>query len=310
MDNTRAFLDGVSEDRMRQTLYYLSSDPLPFRTLNYTLPGHKESTLAEADAYLARHLSSCGYDAEWEPVRVQAYRRDFRKPISQQYSAPAPEDPWYTAHNLYARIRGTDYPDEQIVIMSHKDSQSWVPSPGANDNAIGTVANLELARVLAEYRAKRTLTFLFCNEEHRPWTSITAAERIVREPGRLVAAINLDGTGVKSDEDRLAGRVTNVTRYTTDEGEALADLMSRLNVLYALGLDQTKFRAERPGDDDGSFVNAGLPAAVLNTGSIPYADPKYHSEGDVVDRVDIGNARLTAQLTLAAVLYLDEKGAL
>jgi len=309
MDTIRALVGQVSEGRMRDGLFYLSSNPLPFRTLNYRLPGHEKSTLEEADAYLAAELSSCGYDVEWEAVRAQAFRRDFAKPIALQYSPPAPGDPWYTAYNLYARIAGSEFPDESIVIMSHKDSQSWIPSPGANDNAVGTVGNLELARVVAGYPARRTLVFLFCNEEHHPWTSIRAAERIKAEVGSVVAAINLDGIGVKSGEAREAGRSTNVTRYTTPEGEALADLMARMNQTYALGLEQSKYRSERPGDDDGSFVNAGLAAAVLNIGSMPYADPQYHGEGDVPERVDVINACLSVQLTLAAVLYLDEHGA-
>ena len=63
-----------------------------------------------------------------------------------------------------------------------------------------------------------------------------------------------------------------------------------------------------PGDDDGSFINAGFPWAVLNIGSMPYADPNYHLETDTPDKVDIKNAELTVRLTLAAILYLDTFG--
>lgn len=307
MDEVRDLMPRVSAAAMRETLYHLASDPLPFRTLNYRLPGHARSTLQEADAYIAGRLGAWGYDVEWEAARVQALRRDFRKPLSAQCSAPQPEDPWYTAHNLYARLPGTELPREQIVVLSHKDSQSWIPSPGANDNAIGTAGNLELARVLAVHRPRRTITFLFCNEEHAPWTSIVAARRLAEEAARVVAAINLDSIGAKADEDRLSGRMTNTTRYCTPEGEALADLMAELNVAYTIGLEQRAFQADRPEDDDGSFVNAGYPAAVMQIGSMPYADPAYHSEGDTAARVDVVNARLTVQLTLAAVLHLDRR---
>ena len=37
----------------------------------------------------------------------------------------------------------------------------------------------------------------------------------------------------------------------------------------------------RPGDDDGSFVQAGYGAAIINIGSWPYGDPEYHAEGDI-----------------------------
>ena len=84
-------------------------------------------------------------------MQVQAYRRDTSKPQQHQYSPPMPEDPWYTAYNLYAEKKGRSRPDEIIVVLAHKDSQSWIDSPGANDNAIGTVGVLELACVLAKY---------------------------------------------------------------------------------------------------------------------------------------------------------------
>lgn len=79
-----------------------------------------------------------------------------------------PEDPWYTAYNLYTERKGRSKPQEIILLAAHKDSQSWIDSPGANDNAIGTVGVLEVARILAEYDSERTIRFLFCNEEHTP----------------------------------------------------------------------------------------------------------------------------------------------
>jgi hypothetical protein len=41
---------------------------------------------------------------------------------------------------------------------------------------------------------------------------------------------------------------------------------------------------------------------------MPYGDPNYHLEGDTPDKVDYENAKVTVQLTLAAVLHLDTYG--
>jgi len=241
-----------------------------------------------------------------DETRVRAFGRDFSKPISQQYATPPEDAPWYIANNIITMRKGTDYPDELIVILAHKDSQSWIASPGANDNAVGTCGALELALVLSKYQPKHSIKFIFCNEEHTPWTSVTAAEAIKESGVKVLAVINMDGIGVKPVSQ--SGRMTNVTRYTTDEGERLADMMDMLNKRHALGLEQSKFRSEQPGDDDGSFINAGFPWAVLNIGSMPYGDPNYHTEGDTADKVDIENAKVTVQLTLAAILYLDAFG--
>jgi hypothetical protein len=99
--------------------------------------------------------------------------------------------------------------------------------------------------------------------------------------------------------------MTNVTRYSTPEGEKIADLMARLNTHHGIGLEQSKSFSERPGDDDGSFIKAGFAWTVLNTGSIPYADPNYHTENDVAEKVDVDNAERTVQMTLAAILHMD-----
>ncbi len=301
----RRVISAVSSERIREHVFYLAKDPLPYRKLNLTLPGHEKNTLCEADDYLAGKLESWGYGVEREAVRVQAFRRDTSKPIHAQYSPPQPEDPWYTAYNLYAQKKGRSHPDRIILLLAHKDSQSWIDSPGANDNAIGTVGVLEMARVLADYAPECTIRFLFCNEEHRPWTSKTAAAKAKSRGDNLVAIFNMDGIGAKPAEETAAGRKTNVTAYTEPEGKPLADLMAEVNARYSVGLEQRTEKRSRPGDDDGSFVQAGYPAAVINIGSMPYGDPNYHAEGDTPETCDVENAAMTVQATLAAVVTID-----
>jgi hypothetical protein len=302
----RRRIAAVDARRMSQHVFYLAKDPLPHRKLNSTLPGHAKNTLYEADDYLAGKLESWGYRVEREGVRVQAFRRDTRKPKHAQYSLPMPEDPWYTAYNLYAEKKGRTRPDEIIVVLAHKDSQSWIDSPGANDNAIGTVGVLEMARVLADHPSGRTIRFLFCNEEHRPWTSVTAAKNAKARGDNIIAVFNLDGIGAKTAEQTAAGEETNVTAYTEPAGQRLAKLMCAAADRFDVGLKQRIVKRPGPGDDDGSFVRAGYPAAVVNIGSWPYGDPNYHGEGDIPERCDVPNAAKTVEATLAAVLTLDQ----
>jgi hypothetical protein len=296
----------VSADHITKGVYYLSKDPLPRRVLNYTLPGHTSSTLEEADAWIIKQLGNSGYSPRTDETMVQAFGRNLSKPIAHQYARPPKGSPWYTAHNLFADKIGSDNPDELIIVIAHKDSQSWIASPGANDNAVGTCGALELAAVLSDYKPKHTLRFIFCNEEHTPWTSIAAAAEIKAGKYKVLALINMDGIGVKPPSQQ--GQLTNVTRYATPEGERLADMMAMLNEYHRLGLKQSKYRSDSPGDDDGSFIKAGFPWSVLNIGSMPYGDPNYHQEGDTPDKVDYENAKVTVQLTLAAVLHLDLYG--
>ncbi len=299
-------IGAVDAGRMSNHVFYLAKDPLPFRKLHYTLPGHEKNTLYEADDYLAGKLESWRYRVQREPVQVQAYRRDTAKPPQHQYSAPKPEDPWYTAYNLYAERKGRSRPGEIVVVLAHKDSQSWIDSPGANDNAIGTAGVLELARVLAEHPCERTVRFLFCNEEHTPWTSVTAARNAKERGDKIVAVFNLDSLGGKPAEDTAAGRKLNVSAYTEPAGERLAALMGAVNARFGIGLEQRMVKRPGPGDDDGSFVRAGYGAAVVNIGSWPYGDPNYHIAGDIPERCDFESAAMTVQATLATIVTLDQ----
>ncbi|MBM4036079.1 MAG: M28 family peptidase [Planctomycetes bacterium] len=304
-DHIPALLKRVSQQRIRKDTFHLSKEPLRFRKLNYTIPGHTKTTLDEADDFVAARLEACGYAVERQGCLVQAFRRDLKKNIHHQYSTPHAHDPWYVAWNLSARKVGSAVPDETILLIAHKDSQSWIDCPGANDNAIGTAVNLELARVLARYRSRRSFWFLFCNEEHWPWTSVTAARNARLHGEKIIALFNLDGPGVRKPEDREAGRMTCFSVYYAPEAERLADLMAEVNRDYALGLVTARHKTDRVNNDDGSFIKEGYRVAVHNIGSMPYADPNYHLEGDVPELCDFPSAAAAARATLAAAVRLD-----
>ncbi len=297
----------VSQDALRDAIFYLSKNPLPYRKVNYTRPGQSKSTLDETDDFLEGKLRGWGYVVEKNSYRAQAFRCDRNKPRHCWFSTPLPEDPWYTVYDLNVRKIGARRPDEIICVISHKDSPSWIDSPGAHDNAVGAAGNLEIARVLAGFQMQRSLWLLFCNEEHWPWTSLAEAKEAKARGDNLVAIINLDALAGKPQADREAGRNTNVTLYTAPEGEPLTRLMAEVNDTYRIGLQQSTYLREEPGDDDGSFVRAGYPAAIANFGSYPYADPNYHEAGDTAETVDVANVRMTVQATLATVLTLDRR---
>jgi hypothetical protein len=309
METISSLIDQVDQARLTSNLFYLTKDPLPCRTLNTTLPGHTKSTLHEADDFIQGQLESWGYEVRREPVQVQAFRTNTSKPMPHQFDRPEPSDPWYEAYNIYAKKKGSALPNEVIIVISHKDSQSWIDGgPGANDNAAGTIATMEMARILSEYASQRSIWFVFCNEEHWPWTSITAAQNIAQSGLDVVVVLNNDSLGSKSRQDHCERRMVNVTRYTAPEAEGLADLMASLNKEYQIGLVQTKHHNPRPGNDDGSFVKAGIPVAIQNGGSAPNANPTYHTKNDIPEDVDMVNVAMATRLGLAAVLHLDIHG--
>lgn len=312
----QSWLQRLDRRRLERHVRFLAADPLPCRTLNFRRPGQTHSTLHEADAYLENELAAmrqvlprqAAYSIVRELVPVQAFQPDAT--VAHGFRKPLPQEPWYGAVNLYARKTGHELPQEVILLLAHKDSQSWLaPGPGAHDNACGTAAVLEIARVLAPYPAQRSLWFLFCNEEHWPWTSVAAAQQLAASGMQVTAVINIDSIGGVAASDRAAGRMSHVTRYSTPAGKRLAGLMVALNQKHRIGLRHSIHELATPNDDDGSFIAAGIEPAVMAIGSYPYAEPHYHTPEDRPEYVDFANVALSAQLCLAAVLHLDAHGA-
>jgi hypothetical protein len=302
-------LQRVSADRIRRDLFHLCRDPLPFRKACYTRPGQTVNSLAEADAYISGQLESVGHGVTATTYQVQSFRCDETKPLHHWYSTPLPEDPWYDADNLEVSIAGRKSPGEIIQLVSHKDSMSWIDSPGAHDNAAGTVANMELARVLSECDLKRTVRILFCNEEHAPWTSRHAAEAAFARGDNIIAVLNVDSLDGKSDEDIADGILTHTVTYSTDEGRPLAEHIAGCAPRHGIEMDVRVVFKDHVNDDDGMFINAGYRRTVMNVGSFPYEDSQYHLLGDVPERVNIENVVRSTQLLLVAVLEIDDQGA-
>lgn len=97
--------------------------------------------------------------------------------------------------NTYGIIRGTDFPDELVIIGAHRDA--W--SPGAVDNVSGTVSVVEAARAVAEqmragWRPRRTLVFATWDAEE--WGLVGSTEYVEDDSLRLmrgaVAYLNQD----------------------------------------------------------------------------------------------------------------------
>ncbi len=306
--NHAEILERVSQDRLRHDLFYLCRDPLPFRTVKYTVPWHTKNSLDETDDFIAGEMRKYVSEVNMIPYKLRPLRCDSTKPLHHWYSSPLPDDPWYDAHCIEVVIPGRKYPEEIIQLVSHKDSMSWINSPGAQDNAVGTVANMEIVRVLSTLELDRTVRVLFCNEEHTPWYSKTYAADCAKRGDRIIAVMNQDSICGKSDAAEAAGIMTNVASYSTPEGKFLADFVVAETAKYQLPLVSTTFFKERVNDDDGSFVKAGFLRTIQNNGSKPFAFSQYHLPGDVPERVNLLNLTLVTKLLAGTVLDLSEQG--
>lgn len=100
-------------------------------------------------------------DADWLSAQLQLQL------VSVTFLTHGKFLPDTIGHNVIAEIKGTQYPNEYIVVGGHLDS--WDVGEGAHDDGAGIVQTIEVLRTLKalNYQPKRTIRFvLFANEEN------------------------------------------------------------------------------------------------------------------------------------------------
>jgi len=98
-------------------------------------------------------------------------------------------------YNVVGEIKGTEKPDEVVIVCGHLDSWNTPGSQGANDNGTGTVTAIEAARILsaAHARPKRTIRFiLWSGEEQGLLGSLAYVKNHEAEWDKISAVLNDD----------------------------------------------------------------------------------------------------------------------
>lgn len=224
--------------------------------------------------------------------------------------------------NIEVEIAGHSLPEEIVVIGAHYDS---VPgSPGANDNATGTAAVLELARLLAGRKLPRTLRLVaFANEElpffkSDQMGSLLYARRSREHGEKIVAMLSVETIGYYSDKKGSQQYPAPFSLFYPDTANFIgfvANLSSRSLVRQGIGSFRrhTAFPSEgiaAPGwvtgvgwSDHWAFWKEGY-KAIMVTDTALFRYGPYHTSEDTPDKVDYdrtarvvaGIARVVAEL--------------
>jgi hypothetical protein len=219
--------------------------------------------------------------------------------------------------NVVMSVQGTDAAAGVVLITAHYDTalQQWFDGdsyqPGANDNASGVAAVLELARLVTQRPTRATLVFvLFTAEETgRQGSQKFVQDFIQAQNIPVVAVLNMDIIG--SPLGRRGERFDTSMRVFSDgpnessPARQLARLAHVAVLRYVpemnLVVEDRLDRAGRWGDHM-SFAEAGYPAIRLiemsDDGTIA------HTTRDTVDRIDPNYLRRTTQVALATLEIL------
>jgi leucyl aminopeptidase len=130
--------------------------------------------------------------------------------------------------NVVGIIPGEIHPEQVVVVCAHLDSKSekrLVYAPGADDNASGCAAVLELTRILSQHSFKRSLRFIIFSREETDQQGSTAYVRSIdKDKEEITAALNLDMIAHGSNDEDIDLVTRPKYRWLVDEIDELAHL--------------------------------------------------------------------------------------
>lgn len=194
--------------------------------------------------------------------------------------------------NVIGEIRGSEHPEEVIVVSGHIDS--WDVGTGSNDDGAGSVIAMEAVHTLArlKLRPRRTIrVVLFTNEENGLKGAVAYGETHKDEVSKHVATLEADSGGTRPVGFSFKGK---------DESYAVVqDIASLLSNLRA---DKVERSQDGVGADVSVLTNAGVPGLGLRNDNSHYFDI-HHTNADTFEKQDRTDLSLNVA-TMAVMVYI------
>jgi len=217
--------------------------------------GIPAAALAPPDAELLERMAARG-----KPVTVRLVMTSTVVPAAQ-------------AWNVVGEIRGTERPEEVIVVGGHLDS--WDPGTGAIDDATGIAITTAAARLAASAGPpKRTIRVVMWGSEEQGGSSEAYLAAHKDEVSRIVVA---------GESDLGAGRIWRVS--VPAGGWSHPQMRAFATTVAPLGVLTPTTPARQGGSDIEGLIEAGAPFVEFSQDADRYFD-LHHSADDTLDKVD------------------------
>jgi len=206
--------------------------------------------------------------------------------------------------NIEFKLEEKQKQKEIVIVGAHYDT--CFGTTGANDNATGIAAMLEIARLLKATSMDRNLRFVAFVNEEPPFFQTTEmgsyiyAQRSRKLSENIVAMLSLETIGYYSEQQDSQSYPFPFSLFYPDKGNFIGfvgDIRSKDLVRKALSSfrKQTKFPSQGvaavpwlPGiawSDQWAFWKEKYPAIMI-TDTAPYRYPYYHTSEDTPDKID------------------------
>ncbi|WP_430613021.1 M28 family metallopeptidase [Flavobacterium sp. JP2137] len=299
------FYGQINRDTLSKNLYILASDDFEGRRTG-------EEGQKKAAAFLVK---------QYENYRIAPANNteNYLQKVPSEYMKKPLRPLLKDSENVVAYIRGSEFPEETLVISAHYDHMGIEFGEtfyGADDNASGTVGVLEIARVFQEavrngFTPKRSILFLHVTgEEFGLHGSRFYVDNPLYSLENTIADLNIDMIGRRSDEYLEQGNyiyLVGSDRLSADlheVSEKINQTYSQLTLDYKYNVkgepEQIYFRS-----DHYNFVRKGIPVIFYYNG--PHAD--YHQPTDTADKIDYELLTKRVQLIFATAWELANRNA-
>ncbi len=199
--------------------------------------------------------------------------------------------------NTIAEIKGSEKPEEYVILSAHFDS--WDGATGATDNGTGTLVMMETMRILKKLypNPKRTILVGHWGSEEQ---GLNGSRAFVKDHPEIVENVQ-----ALFNQDNGTGRVVNIS------GNGFLNAYDYLGRwLYEVPENvssqiETNFPGTpgRGGSDYASFVAADAPAFNLSSLSWSYWNYTWHTNRDTYDKIVFDDVKNNVILT-AILAYM------
>ena len=322
----RAIIAPVSQAQLRHTIETLVSFGTRHTLSSQTGPKRGiGAALSWAESEFNRYSADCGNCLT--VARTSETFSGDRLPSSTKIT------------DIFAIQRGTERPNDVVIIQGHIDSRVSDPmnatsdAPGANDDGSGTAAVLEAARVLSKHKFPGTIVYAtLMGEEQGLYGGKTLANYAKAQGWNVVTVLNNDiiGNSCGSDgvcdstharalsegprsqgQEELAKATHSLGGENDSPSRNISRYLDSLADRLRIGLDVRQiWRTDRfgRGGDHIPFLEMGYPAARISVAVENYnwqhQDLRTENGikyGDTIDHVDFAYLAKMTKLNVAAL---------
>jgi carboxypeptidase Q len=200
--------------------------------------------------------------------------------------------------NVIAEIRGSEFPNEVILVGGHLDS--WDVAQGAHDDGAGSVQAMEVLNLLtiSGYKPKRTIRcVLFANEENGLRGGLKYAEEALKTQEKHIAAIESDAGGFTPRGFSFEGDSSNF-KTVFKKVTPFQNLLEPYGLTFSVG-------------GSGADITPLKPQKTLLIGLRPDSQRYFDFHHTTADRIEYVNKReleLGAAAMASLVFLLDKYG--